>query len=137
MKGKLSPRYVGPFEILERVGEVAYRVALPTTLAGIHDVFHVSQLRRYEPDPSHVLDHSGLQIEPDHTYVERPIAVLDRQVKKLRRREVPLVLIQWARRSPEEATWETEDSIRASYGGVLDELLAKYVEPREDIVLTS
>jgi hypothetical protein len=137
MKGKLSPRYVGPFEILERVGEVAYKVALPPRLAGIHDVFHVSQLRKYEPDPSHRLDYSGLEIAPDHTFVEHPIAVLDRRVKKLRRREVPLVLIQWARRSPEEATWETEESIRASYGDVLDELLVSYVQPRADIALTA
>ena len=69
--------------------------------------------------------------------MEHPIAVLDRRVKKLRRREVPLVLIQWARRSPEEATWETEESIRASYGDVLDELLASYVQPRADIALTT
>jgi hypothetical protein len=128
---------VGPFEILERVGEVAYRLALPPSLAGVHDVFHVSQLRRYIPDPSRILDYSDLQIEPDHTYVERPVRVLDRRVKKLRTKEVPLLLIQWSRRSPEEATWETEDSLRASYGSVVDELLASYVEPSVDLSLTS
>ena len=113
--GKLSPRYIGPLEILERVGEVAYRLALPPALAGVHDVYHVSQLRRYVADPSHILDHSDLVIEPDHTFVEHPIRVLDRRVKMLRHREVPLLLIQWSRRSPEEATWETEESIRTSY----------------------
>jgi hypothetical protein len=137
IRGKLSPRFIGPFEILERVGEVAYRLALPPSLAGVHDVFHVSQLRRYIPDPSHILDHSDLRIEPDHTFVEHPIQILDRRVKKLRNREVPLVLVQWARREPEEATWETEDSLRASYGTALDDLLASYVEPREDLTLTS
>jgi len=137
IKGKLSPRYIGPFEILERVGEVAYRLALPPSLAGVHDVFHVSQLRRYVPDPSHVLDHSDLHIEPDHTFIEHPVRILDSRVKKLRNREVPLLLVQWSRRGPEEATWETEESIRASYGGVLDELLASYVEPSVDISLTS
>lgn len=137
IKGKLSPRYIGPFEILDRVGEVAYRLALPPSLAGVHDVFHVSQLRQYVPDPSHVLDYSDLQIEPDHTFVERPVRVLDRRVKRLRNREVPLLLVQWSRRSPEEATWETEESIRASYGDVLDKLLASYVEPSIDISLTS
>ena len=119
-------RFIGPFEILERVGEVAYRLALPPSLAGVHDVFHVSQLRKYVPDPSHVLDHSGLRIEADHTFSEHPIRILDRRVKQLRTKEVPLVLIQWSRRSPEEATWETEESIRASYGSVWDELVAVY-----------
>ena len=80
VRGKLSPRYIGPFEILERVGEVTYRLALPPSLAGVHDVFHVSQLRRYVADPSHILDHSDLLIEPDHTFIEHLIRVLDRRV---------------------------------------------------------
>ena len=101
--------------ILEHVGEVAYRLALSPSLARVHDVFHVSQLRRYVADPSHILDHSGLVIESDHTFIEYPTRVLDRRVKMLRRREVPLLLIQWFRRSPEEATWETEESIKISY----------------------
>ena len=67
-------------------------------------MFHVSQLRRYVSDPSHILDHSGLVVEPDHTFIEHPIAVLDRRVKQLRLGEVLLLLIQWSRRSPEEAT---------------------------------
>ena len=66
-------------------------------------------------DPSHVLDHSDLVIEPDHTFIKHPIRVLDRRVKMLRNREVPLLLIQWSKRSPEEVTWETEESIRTSY----------------------
>ena len=120
---------MGPFPILDRVGETAYRLALPPSLAGVHDVFHVSQLRRYVPHESHKLDYSDLHIEPDHTFVEYPIRVLDRRVKRLRQREVPLVLIQWSRRGPEEATWETETSLRESYGSILDELLAAYREP--------
>ena len=84
VKGKLSPRYVGPFEILERVGEVAYRLALPPALEGIHPVFHVSQLRLYIPDPSHVLNYEKLKIEPDHTFCEQPTKIFDRRVKQLR-----------------------------------------------------
>ena len=80
IKGKLSPRYIGPFEILDIVGEVAYRLALPPSLEGLHDVFHVYQLRRYVSDPSHVLDHSGLTVEPFHTFTEYPMCVLDRRV---------------------------------------------------------
>ena len=137
IRGKLSPRYVGPFPITDRIGAVAYRVTLPMSLAGVHDVFHVSQLRRYVPDPSHVLDYSDLHVESDHTFEEHPIAILDRRVKQLRRREVPLVLVQWSRRGPEEATWETEESLRTSYGSALDDLLASYVEPVADVKLTS
>ncbi|XP_073313437.1 uncharacterized protein [Primulina huaijiensis] len=73
MKRKLAPRYVGPHEILQRIGTLAYRLALPPSLSGIHDVFHVSMLRKYEPDPSHVLEISEVQLDPDVSYVERPI----------------------------------------------------------------
>ena len=75
-----------------------------------------------------MLDHSDLQIEADHTFVEHPVRILDRRVKQLRTREVSLVLIQWSRRSPEEATWETEESIRASYSSAWDELVAWFEE---------
>ena len=105
------------------------------SLAGVHDVFHVSQLRRYIPDPSHALDYSDLHIEPDHTFVEYPVRILDRRVKQLRSRIVPMFLVQWARRSPEEATWETEENLRTGYGEMVDTLLASYVEPSADFVL--
>ena len=75
--GKLSPRYIGPFDIIERIGEVAYRLALPPRLSGIHDVFHVSMLKKYEPDPSHVLEWSELELEADASYGEKPIRVMD------------------------------------------------------------
>ncbi|GMP39203.1 hypothetical protein CsSME_00010138 [Camellia sinensis var. sinensis] len=77
--GKLSPRFIGPFEILEGIGEVAYRLALPPQLSGVHDVFHVSMLRKYEPDPSHVLDWTDLEVDEDASYEERPVQVLDRR----------------------------------------------------------
>ena len=67
-KGKLSPRFVGPFEVLERVDEVAYRIALPSTVSGIHNVFHEFMLRKYIPDPSHVLSYEPLQIRDDLSY---------------------------------------------------------------------
>ena len=115
IKGKLSSRYVGPFEILERVGEVAYRLALPPRLEGIHPVFHVSQLREYIHDPRHVISHEDLVVEPDHTFAEHPIAVLERSTRRLRSKEIPMLRIQWSRRGADEATWETEDSIRRNY----------------------
>ena len=104
IKGKLSPRYIGPFEILEKVGERAYRLVLPPSLEGVHLVFHVSQLRQYISDSNHKLSYEELKIELDHTFVEQPIAALDRRMKKLRNKEIPLLLIQWSRRGVEEAT---------------------------------
>ena len=113
--GKLSPRFIGPFEVLERLGEVAYRLALPPSLDGVHDVFHVSQLRRYVRDDNHVLDHTELELRPDLSYTERPMAILDRTTKELKKQIIPLVLVSWGRRSPGEATWEREDIIRDRY----------------------
>ena len=72
-KGNLSPRYVGPFEVTERIGEVAYRLALPLALSRLHDVFHVSMLKKYLHDPSHVLSYESLDVDPKLTYEEKPI----------------------------------------------------------------
>ena len=91
--GKLSPRFIGPFEILDRIGAVAYRLALPPRLANMHNVFHVSMLRKYEPDPSHVLDWGDLDVSEDVTYEERPIRVLDTRDQVLRGKIIPLVKI--------------------------------------------
>lgn len=74
-KGKLSPRFIGPFEILERVGAVAYRVALPPSLSLVHDVFHISMLRKYVSDPTHVLSYEGLELDQDLTYEEKPVQI--------------------------------------------------------------
>ena len=113
--GKLSPRYIGPFDVIERIGAVAYRLALPPQLSGVHDVFHVSMLRRYEPDPSHVLEWSDLDLEADVSYEERAIQILDRRDQILRGRTIPLVKVLWSHHGVEEATWEREDSIRSRY----------------------
>ena len=83
-KGKLSPRFIGLFEILERIGVQAYRLALPPQLASVHDVFHVSMLRKYEPAPSQVLSFKELTLEKKLTYEEIPVQILDRQEKVLR-----------------------------------------------------
>jgi len=88
-KGKLTPRYIGPLEILQKVGLVAYRLALPPTLQGIHDVFHVSQLRRYIPDPQHVISFEPLRLKENLTYVEEPDRIIDRKDRVLRNRVIP------------------------------------------------
>ncbi|XP_070054518.1 uncharacterized protein [Nicotiana tomentosiformis] len=106
-KGNLSPRYIGPFEILERVGEVAYRLALPPSLSAVHPMFYVSMFRKYYGDSSHVLDFSSVQLGKDLTYVEVLVPILDRQVRKLRSTNITLAKVQWRGQPVDEATWET------------------------------
>ncbi|KAL4039222.1 hypothetical protein IC575_002871 [Cucumis melo] len=103
-RGKLSPRFVGPFEILERIGPVAYRLALPPSLSTVHDVFHVSMLKKYVSDPSYVVDYEPLEIDENLSYTEQPVEVLAREVKTLRNKEIPLVKVLWWNHRVEEAT---------------------------------
>ncbi|KAK6146170.1 hypothetical protein DH2020_020039 [Rehmannia glutinosa] len=114
-KGKLKPRYIGPYEILERIGEVAYKLALPPELSGVHDVFHVPMLRKYVFDPSHVVNREAIQVKEDLTYEEFPVAILDRKIHSLRNKDVVLVKVQWSRHGKEEATWEREDVMKDKY----------------------
>ncbi|XP_054817804.1 uncharacterized protein LOC129317515 [Prosopis cineraria] len=114
-KGKFSPRYISPFEILERVGAVASCLALPAELDGIHSVFHVLMLRKYLYDPSHVIETQEIQVNKDLSYEEVPVAILDRQIKKLRSKEITLVKVIWHNHSIEEATWEVESKMQQKY----------------------
>ncbi|MBM1124179.1 hypothetical protein JQN44_27255, partial [Klebsiella pneumoniae] len=114
-KGKLAPRYIGPFPIIAKVGNVAYRLALPPQLANVHPVFHVSMLRKYEPDPSHIIDHSDLVLEEDASYEVRPERIVDRSEKVLRGKSVPLVRILWNHRGVQEETWERETEMKSKY----------------------
>ncbi|CAN6711623.1 unnamed protein product [Malus baccata var. baccata] len=114
-KGKLSPRYIGPYMITERVGEVAYKLELPPELSKMHNVFHVSMLRHYILDSSHVIPLQPLEINSDLTYDEEPVTILDWKDKKLRNKTVHLVKVLWRNHSVEEATWETEDRMREMY----------------------
>ncbi|KAL5576239.1 hypothetical protein UlMin_017938 [Ulmus minor] len=103
-KGKLSPRYIGPFEILERIGKVAYKIALPSELAVVHNVFHISMLQKYISDPSHVLEREPIEVREDLTYEEQPVQILDRKDKALRNKVIPLVKVLWRNHNVEEAT---------------------------------
>ena len=114
-KGKLSLRYIGPYEIVEKIGPLAYRLALPPELSRIHDVFHVSMLRRYRSDPSHVLKDSEVEISENLSYVEVPIRIVDRKIKQLRNREIPMVKVVWKNHGIEEATWETTEKMKRDY----------------------
>ncbi|KAL0313196.1 UNVERIFIED_CONTAM: Retrovirus-related Pol polyprotein from transposon [Sesamum radiatum] len=114
-QGKLSPKFIGPYQISERVGPLAYRLKLPVELSQIHDVFHVSTLRRYRSDPSHILREPEIEISENLSYVEEPIEILDRTVKKLRSKEIPIVKVKWSHHSPKEVTWEVEDDMKEKY----------------------
>ena len=114
-KGKLAPRYIGPYQILDRVGNVSYRLALPPHLSQVHPVFHIFLLRRYVPNEMHVLPVQEILIRDDLTYEEEPIAIVDRQIRKLRRREIVMLKIQWQRHSLEECTWESEQAMKENY----------------------
>ena len=93
--GKLSPRYIGPFEILRRIGTLAYELALPPQLSHVHNVFHVSILRKYVPDPQHVIDFQTIEVQEDVSYEEMPTSILERKEKILKNRSIPLVKVQW------------------------------------------
>jgi len=102
--GKLSPRFIGPFEILKRIGEVAYRLALPFQLFRVHDMFHICMLRKYEPNPLHVLDWPDLGVDEDISYEERLVQVLDTGDQVLKGKTSSLVKVLWRHYSIEETT---------------------------------
>ena len=114
-KGKLSPRFIGLYEILERVGPVAYRLALPLELAKLHDVFHVSMLQTYRYDTSHILLVQDIQVQEDFTFDEESKAILDREIRQLWNKQVPLVKVLWQHHGMEEVTWESESIMRVQY----------------------
>ena len=93
MRGKLSPRFMGSFEILERLGTVAYRLALPPSMLGIHEVFHVSMLRKCTPNPAHVVDWGLIEVDTDETFEERPVCIVDSRDQVLRRKTVRLMRV--------------------------------------------
>ena len=114
-RGKLSPRFIGPFEILEMVGTFKYRLALPPSMSGVHEVFYVSMLRKYTPDPAHVVDWGQIEVDTDGTFKEGPVCILDSRDQILRRKTVRLVRVLWRHCGVEESTWKREDTMRATY----------------------
>ena len=112
---KLTPRFVGPFEIVEKVGVVAYRIALPPSLSNLHDVFHVSQLQKYVYVASHLIQVDDLEIRDNLTVEIWPVKIDDREVKRLRGKEIVLVKVIWVGPTGECATWESESRMRVSY----------------------
>ena len=113
--GKLSPRFIGAFETLERIGTVAYQLSLPPSMTGVHEVFHASMLRKYTPDPAHVVDWRQIEVDTDGTFEEGPVCIVDNHDQVLRRKTGRLVKVLWRQYGVEESTWECEDTMRATY----------------------
>ncbi|XP_009778406.2 uncharacterized protein [Nicotiana sylvestris] len=114
-KGKLSPRYVGPYKIIWRIGRVECKLDLPSELEVVHPMFHVSILRKCIGDPSRITPMKDIHIAEDLSYSEVPVAILDRQVRKLRTKEVASVKVLWRNNNIEEMTWEAEEEMRKKY----------------------
>jgi hypothetical protein len=115
IKGKLAPRYIGPFRILARRGEMAYQLELPPNLSQVHDVFHVSQLHHCFKDPIRAVDHEVLELQDDLSYKERPIRILDQAEHRTRQKAIKFLKVQWSNHTEDEATWEHEDRLREEY----------------------
>ena len=111
---KLATRFCGSFEILDRIGSVAYMLAFHVSM-NVHNVFHVSFLKKYIHDHNHVIDWHLIQVETEGYFQIQPVQVLDRKVKMLWNRVIELVKVQWTYYGPEDATWDHEDTMRAEY----------------------
>ena len=114
-RGKLNPRYIGPFEIVERIGPMAYRLDLPEEFSRVHNVFHISMLRKYIPDPSHVLETPEIELRDNLSYEEQLVQILGREEKELRNKTISLVKVLWRNHLVEEATWKREFQMRSQY----------------------
>lgn len=115
VKGKLAPRYIGPFRILEQRGEVAYQIELPPQLADVHNVFHVSQLKKCLRVPEEQVPLEDLDPTEDLTYQEYPVKILEISERITRNKKIRMCRVQWSHHSEEEATWEREDDLRAEF----------------------
>ena len=114
-KGKLSPKYMGPFEIVRRIGKVAYKLALSPELSSVHNVFHVSMLKKYVSDHSQVFNQEPIEVHEDRTYEENPAKILYREEKVLRNKVIPLVKVPRRNHKIDEATWERENDMKTRY----------------------
>ncbi|KAK6139117.1 hypothetical protein DH2020_027140 [Rehmannia glutinosa] len=114
--GNLSPRYVGPYKILQRIGKLAYRLELPTQFARMHDVSHLSRLKKYQPDPEYIITRATPPLMENLSYTEKPIQIIDRQIRQLRKRDLPMVKVVWQNHNrDEDTTWEMEEDLRKQY----------------------
>ncbi|KAD3069213.1 hypothetical protein E3N88_37093 [Mikania micrantha] len=114
-RGKLNPRYIGPFEITKRIGPVAYELNLPVELSSVHNVFHISNLKKCLSDETLVVPLEEIQIDEQLNFVEEPVEIMDRETKKLKLSKIPIVKVRWNSRRGPEFTWEREDQMKQKY----------------------
>ncbi|GKA55472.1 hypothetical protein Tco_0754421 [Tanacetum coccineum] len=114
-KVKLAPRFVGPFEITERIGPVAYRLRLPQELNGVHDTFHVLNLKKCLDDPTLQIPLEEIQVDAKLNFVEEPVEILEREFKKPKRSRIAIVKVRWNSKRGPEFTWEREDQMKLKY----------------------
>ena len=114
-RGKLSPRFIGPFKVLQRIGNQAYKLELPEELNGIHNTFHVCYLRKFTGEVPDIIPISELRIDENKRLIEEPEAIVDRKTKKLRCKMVELVLVRWKHTNGPNLTWETESDMMGRY----------------------
>jgi hypothetical protein len=119
IKGKLAPRHVGPFEILKVCGPVAYKIRLPSQLLAIHNVFHISQLKKCIKVRTEIIETRAIEIEPDLSYIEQPIQIMDTKERVTRRTKINMYKILWDHHTEEEATWETESYLQQNFPNFL------------------
>jgi hypothetical protein len=125
VKGKLAPRYIGRVKILEHHGEMLYKLELPPKMSDIHNVFHVSQLRKClqvpsKPETFKEIDHDSIDLNHDLTYQERPIRILEEDVRVTRRHKIKMYKVQWSNHSKDEATWERADYLQREFPELLN-----------------
>nr|GFB88748.1 putative reverse transcriptase domain-containing protein [Tanacetum cinerariifolium] len=113
--GKLSPRYIRPFEIIERIGPVAYKLELLEKLRGIHNTFHVFNLKKCLADENLVIPLKEVQLDDKLHFIEEPMEIMDREVKQLKQSQIPIVKVRWNSRRGPEYTWEREDFFKRNY----------------------